>query len=163
MKGALLVKLEEVLVAREENLKAFADGNGKSYEYIQKPFAPQGEGTGLSASFYELPTGKANYPYHYHLENEELLYIISGRGTLRTPSGEREVSAGDAIVCPPGPKGAHKLTNTSDEPLRYLDVDLVVPTNVCVYPDSGNVGIYSSKLDTILNLKNEAGYYDGEE
>ncbi|MDR2752147.1 MAG: cupin domain-containing protein [Clostridiales bacterium] len=157
------MKLEEVLVARAEDLKARADGNGKSYEYTQKPFASPAEGTGLAASFYELAPGKANYPYHYHLENEELLYIISGRGTLRTPSGEREVSAGDAIVCPPGPNGAHKLTNTSDEPLKYLDVDLVVPTNVCVYPDSGNVGIYSPHLDTILNLKGEAGYYDGED
>ncbi len=33
----------------------------------------------LGASLYELDPGKAAFPLHYHLGNEELLIVISGR------------------------------------------------------------------------------------
>jgi uncharacterized cupin superfamily protein len=64
-------------------------------------------------SVYEIPPGKAAYPYHFHHKNEETFYILSGKGVLRTPDGERKVTAGELLFFPTGPEGAHKLTNTS--------------------------------------------------
>ena len=51
-------------------------------------------------SVYEIPPMKAAYPYHFHHNNEETFYIISGEGILRTPNGEREVGAGDLLFFP---------------------------------------------------------------
>jgi len=56
-----------------------------------------GEGK-LCVCFYTLQPGKANYPYHYHTGAEEVFYIISGHGTLKTPEGEQNVSEGDVVV-----------------------------------------------------------------
>ena len=51
----------------------------------------------LGASLYHLPPGQWSWPYHAHYGNEELLVVLDGRPTLRTPHGEREreLRAGD--------------------------------------------------------------------
>ena len=48
----------------------------------------------LGASLFELEPGKAPFPLHYHLGNEELLIVLSGTTVLRTPEGERELDGG---------------------------------------------------------------------
>jgi uncharacterized cupin superfamily protein len=46
--------------------------------------ASPNEGNQTVAAFYTLPPGKSNYPFHYHTANEEVFYIISGTGVLKT-------------------------------------------------------------------------------
>ena len=41
-----------------------------------------------SANFVEVEPGKHAYGYHYHEENEEVFYIISGKATVKTEKGE---------------------------------------------------------------------------
>ena len=41
----------------------------------------------LGCSLWELPPGEAAYPYHYHYADEELIIVVRGRPTLRTPAG----------------------------------------------------------------------------
>ena len=67
------------------------------YEYYKKDFIPRGYADKTMVSIYEIPPGKSAYPYHYHLKNEETFYIIRGEGLLKTPQGEKAVSAGDLI------------------------------------------------------------------
>jgi len=123
---------------------------------------PQGRG-GCAVSQYELPPGKAAFPYHYHLKDEESYYIVSGRGILRTPNGAHMVAAGDFLFFPAGETGAHKLTNaSSDEPLVYIDFDATHDLDVCVYPDSGKIGIWGKGCDSLYLLSQQAQYYDGE-
>ena len=40
-----------------------------------------------SANFVEVEPGKHAYGYHYHEENEEVFYIISGKATLKRKRG----------------------------------------------------------------------------
>ena len=56
----------------------------------------------LGASLYELPPGQASFPYHWHAANEELLIVLSGRPSLRSPSGWRELAEGEVVAFPGG-------------------------------------------------------------
>ncbi len=94
------------------------------------------------AAVYEIPPNKTNIPYHYHLKNEEIFYIISGKGVVETASGDRAIAAGDILICPTGDGGAHEITNTSDaENLVYIDFDTMNFPEVAMYPHSGKLGV----------------------
>ena len=148
-------KIEEIPVShRHEH---------EGYEYFRRKFVPFGEANNALVSVYEIPPGKAAYPYHYHHKNEETFYILSGEGILRTPNGERKVSAGDLLFFPTGPAGAHKLTNCSDtENLTYLDFDVVHDVDIAVYPDSDKIGIWGMGINRIYPQDRNVDYYEGE-
>jgi len=133
----------------------------EGYAYLQQDLIPMRHANCMAA-LYEVPPGNAAYPYHYHTQNEELFYIISGTGTLRTPQGERPVRAGDALFFPANEQGAHKLTNTGDEPLIYLDFDTVHPIDVALYPDSGKIGVWGMGINQVFKTEAQVGYYEGE-
>ena len=69
---------------------------------------------------------------------------------------------GDVIVIPPNENGGHMLTNISDVPLVYLDVDTYSASDVVVYPDSGNVRVLAGDLQKSFKLDSEVNYLDGE-
>ena len=120
-----------------------------------------GEGK-LSVSFYTLQPGQSNYPYHQHFGREEVFYMISGTATLKTPGGDVTVTAGDVVFMPPNENGAHMLTNTSDEPVTYLDIDTQTPSDVILYPESGNVRVLAGGMQKSFKLDSEVNYLDGE-
>ena len=113
-------------------------------------------------ALYEIPPGKSAYPYHYHAQNEECFYVLGGSGTLRTPRGERPVQAGEFLFFPAGPIGAHKLTNTGDVDLAYLDFDTSHEIDVTFYPDSGKLGVWGKNINQLYKTEDQVGYYDGE-
>ena len=135
----------------------------EGYEYFRRKFVPFGAAKNTHVCVYEIPPGKAAYPYHYHCKTEETFYIISGIGTLRTPEGEKRVGAGELIFFPAGEAGAHKLTNASDtENLVYLDFDVTHELDVAVYPDSDKIGIWGMGINQIFPKSADADYYYGE-
>ena len=133
------------------------------YEYYRRKFIPFGDAKNSLISVYEIPPKKAAYPYHFHHNNEETYYIISGEGILRTPDGERKVCAGDFLFFPTGEKGAHKLTNSSDtDNLVYIDFDVVHDVDITVYPDSDKIGIWGMGINKIYSKDEDVDYYEGE-
>lgn len=97
-----------------------------------------GRGPMLGASLYEL--GPGNFMiYHLHHGSEELLIVLRGRPTLRTPEGERQLEEGDAVHFPTGPEGAHGLRNDTDEPVRYVVAGIRVSPEIAEYPDEKKV------------------------
>ncbi len=142
-----------------------ANSSGESqgeYEYYRRKFVKLGQAKQSVVSVYEIPLGKAAYPYHYHLKNEETFFIVSGRGLLRTPEGEREVAAGDLLFFPAEPGGAHKLTNIGGEPLIYVDFDTQNDLDAAVYPDSGKIGLWGRGVNQVFMEKDAVDYYKGE-
>lgn len=97
----------------------------------------------LGASLYLLPAGRRSWPYHTHYGNEELLIVLDGHPTLRTPDGERELQAGDATIFRRGPEGAHEIVNRSDRPARFAIVSTMVQPDVAHYPDSDTIGVFA--------------------
>jgi uncharacterized cupin superfamily protein len=93
-----------------------------------------GPGAFLGASVYEL--GPGNFViYHLHHGSEELLIVLRGTPTLRTPEGERRLDEGDVVHFATGPDGAHGLRNDTDEPVRYVMCGTRVSPEVAEYPD----------------------------
>lgn len=55
---------------------------------------------------------------HRHFHSEEIVYLLSGRGTLHLAEGDREMRAGDLVVVPPNTP--HGFTPGDDEPAVLL-------------------------------------------
>ena len=95
----------------------------------------------LGASIYEIEPGNSSFPYHYHLANEELLFVLKGRPHLRTPAGWQQLAEGEVVAFPIGERGAHPLANKTEEPVRFVMVSEMVSPEIAIYPDSGKVGV----------------------
>ncbi len=95
----------------------------------------------LGLTVYELPAG-SGMPYHYHLQREELMVVLSGVIALRTPGGWEDVPEGEVRAFPRGERGAHGFENRGDGLVRLLMFSEQNAPNVSVYPDTNEVGIY---------------------
>jgi uncharacterized cupin superfamily protein len=105
----------------------WSGGGAKSRRLVER-------GPELGASVYELGPGNST-AYHFHHGSEELLVVLRGRPTLRTPEGERQLAEGEAVHFPLGPAGAHGLRNDTDNPTRFLVAGIRVSPEVAEYPD----------------------------
>ena len=121
-----------------------------------------------------LPPGKTAWPYHQHLINEEMFFILEGQGTLRLNGEETPVRACDFIAVPPGRQSGHQIKNTTDRDLKYLAVSTKEMPEVVEYPDSGKtafvapVGEDAQGKPELLRAiyaqdTPQAGYWDGED
>ena len=119
----------------------------------------------IGASLYELAPGQRTFPYHWHAAEEEWLIVVSGAPTLRDPSGERVLAAGDCVVFARGPDGAHAIRNDTDEAVRLLLLSSKTSdADICLYPDSGKAGIHGKDLFwKVLDESAELDYFTGEE
>jgi len=118
--------------------------------------------TGMSV--YELPPGQSVCPYHYEYGEEEWVLVLTGRPTLRTPDGERELAPFDAAFFPIGPDGAHQIRNDTAETVRIAMWSTVITPSATAYPDSGKVGVWTGVEGENLMARRSGHveYYDGE-
>jgi len=134
---------------------------GEHWGGAYKPLTPWMEAAGrrLGVSQSRLPPGRTTCPFHYHQLEDEVFFVLSGRGVLRYGDDLRELRPGDCVSCPAGTKIAHQIANPYDEDLVYLAIGPNDPNEVAVYPDTGKVMVRS--LGRVGFLR-EADYYDGE-
>ncbi len=92
--------------------------HGDRFAYRRKQPVSAAGGARLGCNLYEVPPGKRAWPRHYHLANEEAIYVLQGRGTLGIGDEEVGISKGDYVASPAGEEWAHQVVNDSDEP-RY--------------------------------------------
>jgi uncharacterized cupin superfamily protein len=114
-----------------EQPEDWSGGGGKSKRLVQR-------GPLLGASVYEFGPGNFGV-YHFHHGAEELLIVLRGRPTLRTPEGERVLAEGEAVHFPRGPEGAHALRNDTDEAVRFIVAGTRVFPEVVEYPDTKQI------------------------
>jgi len=93
-------------------------------------------GEKLGATVYEIAPGRTSGLYHFHHGAEELLVVLGGAPTLRSPGGESLLGEGDVVLFPVGPDGAHQLLNRTDAPVRFLFVANRPSPEVVEYPDT---------------------------
>lgn len=121
----------------------------------------------LGGTVMELPPGARAWPFHFHTNNEEAVYVIAGSGTVRIGDARVPIRAGDWIAHPVGPAYAHQVINDGDVPLVYLCVSTQLDCEVVGYPDSNKLAarggshakpwlLEFTKLGTTLDL------WDGE-
>lgn len=154
----------DILIIRRDDIAGKHKAEHEPYEYTKYEVTPRQDFQQCYVAFYEIPPGKSNYPYHYHTQNTEVFYILDGQGVLETPDGNRDISAGDVIVCPPSEQSAHRILNTSEtETLTYLDFDTTHSPEILHYPHSGKTGVITHNQPSVFFKDNaEVDYYDGE-
>jgi uncharacterized cupin superfamily protein len=118
---------------------------------------PRGGRLGVSQS--RLPKGRSMCPFHYHQREDEVFFVLSGRGILRYGEDVRSLRAGDCVSCPAGTQKAHQIANPFDEDLVYLAIGPHDPDEVCVYPDNGKVMVRNLRAVGFLE---KAPYLQGE-
>jgi len=164
---------------RHPNVVNVSEVEGRNFEQgtrfggVQKAVGRAGGGRAIGCSWYDIPPGRAAYPFHFHTANEEALYVLEGEGALRLGDATVKVGAGDWIAFPVGPEAAHQLRNTGSTPLRYLCLSTMNNVEVVGYPDSKKVGAVAMPpgakrgdppwLRILRNEGGDVGYYDGED
>ena len=127
---------------------------------------------GLGYNITAVPPGKRAFPLHNHMVNEEMFFILEGRGELRLGDATHPVRAGDFIACPAGGREtAHQLVNTGDGELKYLAVSTALSPELCQYPDSDKfaVSVYGEsarpgdwRFRYVGREEDARGYWEGE-
>jgi uncharacterized cupin superfamily protein len=114
------------------------------FEWRRALLARAAGGEHLGASLFELPPGQALYPMHYHLGNEELLIVVDGSPSLRTPEDERVLKRGEVVSFPRGASGAHQIVNRSDTEARVLLISEMNAPELVIRPESGQVSAFGT-------------------
>ncbi len=119
-------------------------------------------------SLWELPAGETAYPYHHHLTEEELLVVLDGRPSLRTPDGWRELAEGEVVAFLRGEDGAHQLANRTQQTVRFLAISTSGEPDVVIYPDSGKLGAFErlpqgGGLRAMFRMADTVDYHEGEQ
>jgi uncharacterized cupin superfamily protein len=139
------------------------------FSYRRARLGRQAGARRLGASLYEIPPGQATFPYHAHSANEEMLIVLGGRPSLRTPEGWRELDEGEVVAFPVGPDGAHQVMNRTGEPARLLVISEMNAPEVSFYPDSDKIlagtrppGGKGEGLFDSFRLSDAVDYFEGE-
>lgn len=146
------VNVEQLPLVGTADFKALL-GTGDQWEHTPESEArfgirhtrlgPMVGAKNIGTSYCELPPKKASWPFHYHLNNEEAIFIIEGEGIMSVPEGDFTVRKGDYIHFNAGKEHAHRLANSSAEhTLRYLCFGTQNGPDMAVYPSMGKLGMF---------------------
>jgi uncharacterized cupin superfamily protein len=125
----------------------------------------------LGASVFELEPGAATFPLHAHHANEEMLVVLSGRPTLRTIDGERTLREGEVTCFPVGRRGAHRVENRGDDPVRILIVSTMIGPDVVEHIESEKVYARSyppgtdapaDAVEVMVRREDSRDFFEGE-
>ena len=89
----------------------------------------------FGANLVRLPPGTASSKRHWHLLEDELIYVLEGELVLVTDAGEQVLGPGMVAGFKSGDRDGHHLVNRSDASATYLEVGSRRPGEVAEYPD----------------------------
>ena len=92
--------------------------------------------TQFGANIVTLAPGGKSALRHWHEEQDEFAYIISGALTLVDDAGETPLAPGDCVAFPKGDGNGHQIANTTDQDGSFLVIGTRTPTEVGHYPDA---------------------------
>jgi uncharacterized cupin superfamily protein len=141
----------------------FSEGTRFAIRYRHLTSAAAGENYHVGFSLEELAPGKQSVPAHYHMLEEEHLFILEGNVTLRLGTETHEMKAGDYACFPAGQKAGHCLLNNTAKTCRYIVVGERNLNEVVVYTDSNKVLVRSLGRREIYDRAATRDYWHGEE
>jgi uncharacterized cupin superfamily protein len=95
--------------------------------------------TQFIANVQTLQPGSRSSNRHWHEEEDESLYVLSGEATVVEEDGPYALRPGDAACWPAGAANAHQVVNRSGEPCTYLIFGSGAVPDVVHYPERGEV------------------------
>lgn len=137
--------------------------------FRRKKLSENAGGEDIGCSLYEIPSGYKSWPYHYHTNNEEAIFVLEGKGKIRKKDKTLSIEKGDYISLPVGENGGHRIINNKDEPLKYLMFSTMNEPDITIYPDSEKFGVFvgsppgSNEPRTLqgnYNIKDKVDYWE---
>jgi uncharacterized cupin superfamily protein len=100
-----------------------------------------GDAGGLSqfgVNLLTLMPGVWSAQRHWHVEEDEFIFVVSGEVVLVTDAGEEVLKAGDCVGFPANDGNGHHLVNRSDALATGLEVGTRTPddADTVYYPDA---------------------------
>ena len=130
--------MKPVINIEELELELQPQHHGERFAADMAQAGPRTGARKLGCRLTVVPPGKSAWPFHAHLVNEEMVFVIEGEGVLRLAGGEQPLRAGDVVALPPGgAEAAHEIINRSTRPLKYWCVSTMEEPDIGLYPDSG--------------------------
>ena len=109
-----------------------------------------------------LQPGSRSGDRHWHEEEDELLYVLSGEATVIEEDGAHPLGPGDAACWPAGAANAHQVVNRSDAPCTYLVLGTRTAHEVIHYPDVEKVGYIEGEAWRLHRTDNGALIVEGK-
>lgn len=91
--------------------------------------------TDFGVNFTHLPPGAWSSQRHWHTNEDELVYVLSGEVTLITDAGEKLLRAGDCAAFAKNVADGHHLINRSSAMATFLEIGARADIDSCHYPD----------------------------
>jgi uncharacterized cupin superfamily protein len=110
----------------------------------------------------ELAPGMQSSPAHWHVFEEEHVFMLEGSLTARIGSGRHEMKAGDYVCFPASQQAGHCLVNDTAAVCRYVIVGERNRKEVVVYTDSDKVLLRPLGRRALFDLGATRTYWDGE-
>ncbi|MGH8112828.1 MAG: cupin domain-containing protein [Rhodanobacteraceae bacterium] len=102
---------------------------------IKRPLGDLFGLTNFGVNITVLAPGGISALRHAHSRQDEFIYIISGRPSLLTDAGVRELVPGSCAGFKAGTGNAHRLENRTDSTVVYLEVGDRTAGDEASYPD----------------------------
>jgi len=103
--------------------------------------------TQFGVNLLTLEPGAWSSQRHWHTNEDEFVYVVSGEVTLVTDAGEEKLRAGDCAGFPCGTRDGHHLINRSrTKPAVCLEVGTRVDIDYIEYPDIDMV--FDTRVDS---------------
>jgi quercetin dioxygenase-like cupin family protein len=117
-----------ISVGRATDLEPRHYEDGEKVRHVEKRvvIGPKNGATRFVMRHFRVGPG-GHSPYHQHLWEHEV-YVLAGRGTVRSADGSQKIEAGSFVFVPP--MDEHQFVNTGTEPFEFL----------CVVPSEGDDG-----------------------
>jgi uncharacterized cupin superfamily protein len=132
--------------------------NAELGPYTARLLSDAGGLTQFGAFLETLPPGSFSSHKHWHEQEDEFVYVLSGRVMLNEGETLTEMLPGDAATFKAGVATGHRLENHSDAPATYLVVGTRSPDDVVHYTDKDllltKVG-FEKRLTTKAGVKVE--------
>lgn len=142
-----------------ENDLEWTDYEHGETKFKRKQLAAATNAEQLGASLYELPPGAKTWPYHYHESNEEAVYVLDGRGSMRLGGDTIPLETGDYVALPADESGGHRINNDSDGVLRFLMTSTMKDPEVVRYTDSEKIGVMTGAAPGASEGRTFTGYF----
>jgi len=116
-----------------------------------------GDAGGLSQFGVNLTTlepGAMSSQRHWHMAEDEFIYVVEGELTLVTDAGEEILRAGMAAAFPAGHADGHHLINRGTRAATYLEVGTRARDDDVDYPD---IDMRAVKRDGRLQFVRKTG------
>jgi uncharacterized cupin superfamily protein len=91
--------------------------------------------TDFGVNLLTLTPGTWSSQRHWHSDEDEFVYVVSGEAVLISDAGEEVLRAGDCAAFPKGEADGHHLVNKSDAPCVCLEIGTRSQDDVALYPD----------------------------